>query len=189
MHPATPYFLRTARLGFRTWEEEDLPLALSLWGDPAVSRFITKDGFSEEEIRGRLGRLIAEQAARHTQYWPIFQLSDDAHVGCCGLRTRPGETIPEFGVHLRPQYWGQRFALEAGRAAIAHGFHVLRYRAIFAGHHPENAVSAEMLKRLGFRPTHLELYPPTGLLHPCYLLLNPHKTRDTSRHPPRRHPR
>jgi len=31
---AEPYFLRTERLGFRLWREEDLPLAIGLWGDP-----------------------------------------------------------------------------------------------------------------------------------------------------------
>jgi RimJ/RimL family protein N-acetyltransferase len=34
------YFLRTSRLGFRQWSADDLPLALALWGDPEVSRFL-----------------------------------------------------------------------------------------------------------------------------------------------------
>ncbi len=42
--------------------------------------------------------------------------------------------------------------------------------AILAGHHPENAASGAMLRRLGFRYTHDEFYPPTGLHHPSYLL-------------------
>lgn len=32
------YFLRSERVGFRTWTAEDLPLALGLWGDPEVTR-------------------------------------------------------------------------------------------------------------------------------------------------------
>jgi hypothetical protein len=43
-------------------------------------------------------------------------------------------------------------------------------RALFAGHNPANQASRELLARLGFRYTHDELYPPTGLMHPSYRL-------------------
>ncbi|MBS0659307.1 MAG: GNAT family N-acetyltransferase [Verrucomicrobia bacterium] len=164
------FFLRSARLGFRAWRREDLFLAQTLWGDPQVSRYISKGGFSEAEIIAKLEHELAEQAGHGLQYWPTFLLDSGAHVGCCGLRRRPDSEEIEFGVHLRPTFWGQRLGLEAGRAVIA-----LKLRRLFAGHHPENEVSCVLLARLGFRPTHLELYPPTGLLHPCYELLNPHR--------------
>ena len=31
--------------------------------------------------------------------------------------------------------------------------------------------SARLLERLGFKATHDELYPPTGVMHHCYALL------------------
>ena len=37
----------------------------------------------------------------------------------------------------------------------------------------ENAPSERLLRKLGFRFTHQEFYPPTGLLKPAYLLENP----------------
>lgn len=169
------YFLRSARLGFREWRREDQLLAQTLWSDPQVSRFLKRDGYTEEEIRARLENEMAAQAAQGLQYWPMFLLEGGANVGCCGLRPRPDPAVPEFGVHLRPAYWGQRLALEAGRAVIGYGFNTLKLLRLFAGHHPENLVSRDLLGRLGFRPTHFELYPPTGLLHPCYELVNPHR--------------
>jgi len=36
----TNYFLKTARRGFRQWSINDLPLAVDLWGDTEVTRFI-----------------------------------------------------------------------------------------------------------------------------------------------------
>lgn len=167
------YFLRTARLGFRRWTEDDLPLARALWSDPQVSRFISKDGFDDDYIRARLAREMADQARTGRQYWPVFQLANDAHIGCCGLRTRDVGAFPEFGVHLRPEFWGRGYALEAGRGVLAYGFSQLGLTELFAGHHPDNTVSAKMLLRLGFEPSHRELYPPTGLMHPCYRLLAP----------------
>ena len=60
--------------------------------------------------------------------------------------------------------------MEAGRAVINYGFASLRADALFAGHHPANANSRRVLEKLGFTFTHEELYPPTGLMHPSYLL-------------------
>ena len=39
-----------------------------------------------------------------------------------------------------------------------------------AGHHPANVASRSVLEKLGFRYTHDQLYPPTGLQHPTYRL-------------------
>jgi len=53
---------------------------------------------------------------------------------------------------------------------MAHAFGELKVAALFAGHNPANAVSRHLLGKLGFRFTHEELYEPTGLQHPSYLL-------------------
>jgi RimJ/RimL family protein N-acetyltransferase len=92
-------------------------------------------------------------------------------VGCAGLRLyRPDERIYELGFHLRPEYWGRGLAEEAGSAAAAFAFGTLGAKALFAGHHPANAASRRVLAKLGFRFTHEEFYPPTGMMHPSYLL-------------------
>jgi RimJ/RimL family protein N-acetyltransferase len=98
------------------------------------------------------------------QYWPIF-LRGGEHVGCCGLKPRD-ERIHELGFYVRPACWGRGLAVDAAQAVIAHAFDVLGAAALFAGHHPENHGSRRTLEKLGFRYTHHELYPPTGLQHP-----------------------
>lgn len=170
--PTATYFLTTARLGFGTWRAEDVELAVGLWGDPAVARFLHADGPpSRAAIVKRLSQEIATQEEHGFQYWPVFRLEDGVHVGCCGLRPyRPDEGVLEFGVHLRPAFWGQGLAHEAGVAVRDHAFGKIGARALFAGHHPENAASGAMLRKLGFRYTHDEFYPPTGLRHLSYLL-------------------
>ena len=164
-------FMRSERLGFRTWRESDLPLARSLWGDPAVARLISRDGFTDAEVAARLGQEIATQASHGIQYWPLFALADGAFVGCCGLRPRSGAPrVPELGVHIASARWRRGYALEAATRVIAHAFGPLGCEALFAGHHPANAASRALLARLDFVHTHDELYPPTGLLHPSYRL-------------------
>ncbi len=167
------YFLTTKRLGFRTWRPEDIYLAVGLWGDPEVARFIyAGEPPGRVALEERLTREIAMQTEHGFQYWPIFLLEGGAHVGCCGLRPyRPEEGIHEFGVHIRPAFWRQGFAFEAGTAAIAHAFDRLGARGLFAGHHPANSASRRMLHKLRFTYSHDEFYPPTGLQHPSYLLM------------------
>lgn len=94
-----------------------------------------------------------------------------AHAGCAGLRPyRPEAGILELGVHLRTGHWGKGLATEAARTVIAHAFNDRGASCLFAGHNPDNQASRRLLAKLGFRYTHDELYPPTGLLHPSYLL-------------------
>ena len=160
----------TERLAFRFWREEDLPLALCLWGDRAVTAMISRDPLTEAAVRERLVAEIARLEDHGIQYWPIFLRSSGEHVGCCGLRPYdPRKKIYELGVHLRSAFWGQGLATEAARAAMDFAFDKLAAASLFAGHHPQNVASRHLLEKLGFAHTHDELYPPTGLLHPSYL--------------------
>ena len=163
------YFLTSERLGFRTWRPDDIGLAVALWGDPAVTRFISTSPLSRASIEERLAREIAGQTEHGVQYWPIFLLDGGEHVGCCGLRTyRP--SVLELGVHIRSGFWRRGFAREAALAVIAHGFDRLGASALFAGHNPNNTASRDLLRALGFVYTHDEHYAPTGLMHPSYLM-------------------
>ena len=165
--------MTTEHLGFRPWSAGDLPLANALWGDPKVTALIGGP-FNEEQVKARLHAEIAGMDVHSVQYWPIFLLPGDEHVGCAGLRPyRILHLTYEIGFHLRPAYWGRGLAEEAARAVIAFAFETVGAKAIFAGHHPRNLASRRIIGKLGFRHTHDERYPPTGLNHPSYLLQAP----------------
>lgn len=155
--------IETARLRFRSWREDDLPLAERLWGDAEVTRFI-----GAIDPATRLAKEIETERAHGIQYWPMFSKVDGDFVGCAGLRPYE-DGIPEFGVHVVRAHWRKGLAAEAARAVIRHAFD-RGAKAIFAGHNPNNAASRKMLSALGFRYTHDELYPPTGLMHPSYAM-------------------
>jgi len=169
---AQTYFLVTERAGFRAWTPEDLPLALTLWGDPAVTRFIDARGrLNEIQVRERLVKEIATRQAYGVQYWPVFRLDTNDFLGCCGLRPyQPDQRVYELGFHLCAAHWGKGYATELSKAVIAHAFGQLGFSALFAGHDPNNQDSRRVLGKLGFRYTHEEYYPPTGSNHPSYLL-------------------
>jgi RimJ/RimL family protein N-acetyltransferase len=173
-----PYFLRSERLGFRCWTPEDFALAKELWGDVEVTRYFGGP-FSDEECLVRLNREIERRKLHGFQYWPIFSLSDNEHVGCCGLRpygTDPA--IPELGFHLRPKYWGQGLAVEAARAVMQYAFETLGAKGLAAGHHPENANSRKVMAKLGFQYTHDEFFAGLGMNIPYYLLRRGERKRE-----------
>ena len=160
----------TKRLEFRCWTPDDLILAVSLWGDPQVTALIGGP-FPAEVVENRLSSEMSFMQEHQVQYWPIFLLENGEHAGCAGLRPYDvGQHVYELGVHLRPKFWGQGLAVEAGEAVIDYGFGPMNASAIFAGHHPRNEMSRRFLLKLGFTYTHDELYPPTGLNHPSYRL-------------------
>jgi RimJ/RimL family protein N-acetyltransferase len=168
------YFLKTVRLGFRCWSMDDLPLALKLWSDPETTHLIGGP-FLPVEITSRLRKEIDTMSVWKVQYWPLFFLSTGEHVGCGGLRPykpphKTDDGVYELGFHLLPAFWGLGLPVEAGRGIITYAFESLGVKALFAGHHPANAASRRVLEKLGFAFTHEELYPPTGLLHPSYML-------------------
>jgi len=67
------YFLTSDRLGFSLWTEDDLAYANTLWGDPAVTRYLVSDGvMTPDEVRERLIHEINNYLAHGIQYWPIF---------------------------------------------------------------------------------------------------------------------
>jgi len=53
---------------------------------------------------------------------------------------------------------------------MEYAFSTLGVKGLFAGHNPANEASRRVLEKLGFRYTHDEFYPPTGLNHPSYIL-------------------
>jgi len=180
------YFLRSSRLGFRCWREEDFEMAMGLWGDPEVTQLIGGP-FSVDQVRARLTKEIATLRDHEVQYYACFLLSSGEHVGCCGfkpyyLKSEDGRvttttaltTTFEFGFQLRKAFWRQGLGEEAAKAVIHHAFETRpKLQTLFAGHHPSNEPSRRLLLKLGFRYSHDEFYPPTGLMHPGYVFERP----------------
>jgi RimJ/RimL family protein N-acetyltransferase len=158
----------TARLVFRTWRDDDLPLARALFGDPRVTALVGGP-FDDAAVRARLAAEIANERDHRLQYWPMFLGEGGELVGCCGLKPRAPD-VHELGFYIVPARWRQGFAIEAARAVIAHAWAAFDVRALFAGHHPDNVASRRTLESLGFRYTHDEIYPPTGRSHLGYEL-------------------
>jgi ribosomal-protein-alanine N-acetyltransferase len=168
--PKRPYRLRSARLGVGIWTPDDLELAVGLWGDPEVARYMGGP-FSRIQVAQRLGREVETFQNHGLQYWPLFRLDTGEHVGCCGVTPHLAEgPVYQFGYHLRRAHWRNGYVREAGALVIEDAFSQLGAAALYAGHHPQNDASRRALIALGFHYTHDEFYAPTGMVEPCYRL-------------------
>jgi len=79
----------------------------------------------------------------------ITRRADGALIGGIGLH---GKHEAELGYWIAPDFWGQGYATEAGRAVVALADNSLRLPRVTAGHALDNPNSGKVLAKLGFRP-------------------------------------
>ncbi len=164
------YFLKSRRIGFRTWSLNDLSLAFELWGDSEVTRYIGGD-LTNSQIQEKL--LIERSISRrhNVELWPIFLLDTHEFIGCCGLRPyRVHEKSYEIGVHIKSSCWDNGYANESVLTVIEYAFDHLLANLIVANHHPDHKIAKGLISKLGFRYAFNELNDVTKLVHPCHLL-------------------
>ena len=127
MNNSQQYFLKTSRLGFRQWREDDLSNAIGLWGDYEVTKYFDARGkLSHDAVQERLAKEIMNQKNHGVQYCPIFLLESNIHVGCCGLRPYDlPQQIYEIGFHIRSDQWRCGYGREAAIAIIKYAFKTL----------------------------------------------------------------
>lgn len=114
---ARTFFLKTNRIGFSKWIQDDKGLAELLWGDKDVTKYICASGrFNAEDIQNRLNKEISNGKKYSVQYWPIFELISNELIGCCGLRPYAGNEY-EIGFHLRPKFWGERLCYRSRKCS------------------------------------------------------------------------
>ena len=168
---------RTERLVTRSWRIADLPLAMELWGDPAVTALIdSRCKLTDAQVEEKLRAEIERERSSGVQYWALFDHRNGDFVGCGGLRPwvyTPGEANFEVGFHLVKRCWGKGYATEAALGAIGYAWEKLQLSKVYAGHHPDNRASEKILKKLGFRFIENHFYEPTGLMHPSYICKAP----------------
>jgi RimJ/RimL family protein N-acetyltransferase len=168
---------KTDRLFARGWSEQDLDLAMKLWGDPQVTALIdSRPSLNRDQVAEKLQTELTRAREFGVQYWPLFENSSGDFVGCAGLRpwiySEEADCF-ELGFHITQASWGKGLATEAAKGILTFGFDCLKLEKVYAGHNPNNFNSQKVLTKLGFVPQGQVLYQPTGLMHPIYVLHRP----------------
>jgi ribosomal-protein-alanine N-acetyltransferase len=136
----------TARLKLRRAAPGDLEALHEILSDPVAMRFWSSPPHRDlERTQAWLEGMIADGPPLSDDFVIEYEGRVIGKAGCWRL--------PEIGYILHPRYWGQGFAAEACRAAIAHVFETYDIEAITADVDPRNEASLRLLTRLGFVET------------------------------------
>lgn len=144
--------ISTDRLILRPAVDADRDAIAAMNGDARVGAWLGG-------VRGRaesdafVDRVQAHQAEHGFGFWVVERQADARVVGMTGLWWVPPEmAMPnavEIGWRFHPEAWGQGYATEAAKAALAYGFETLRLPEIIAFTARTNLASQSVMRRIG----------------------------------------
>lgn len=159
----TPITLDTPRLLLRPWRDSDVAPFAAMFDDPAVMAFLmpapgrTSASASASAdlaaIEAIVGRVRAHFEAHNFGWWAAELKATGAFIGFIGLWHIPfaAHFTPavEVGWRLASAHWGQGYATEGARAALACAFTRLDLAEIVSLTVPANARSRRVMERIG----------------------------------------
>jgi RimJ/RimL family protein N-acetyltransferase len=184
--------LLTTRLRLRMWTPADREPFAEMNADPEVMRHfpapLTRDESSE-----LFERIVAHFRAHGFGLWAVAPRQDDRLLGFVGLQwaTFGAPLCPcvEIAWRLTRPSWGRGYATEAARAALGHGFDVLKLPQIVAFTTPGNTRSLRVMERIGLqRSTDDDFNHPKLAGHPLERHVVYKLKREQWGNPPRQTP-
>ncbi|MGA0602454.1 GNAT family N-acetyltransferase [Caulobacter sp. KR2-114] len=146
--------LETGRLILRRWRARDREPYAALTADPEVMQWLG-GVLDKHDSAEHMDRCDAHFDPWGYGRWAIERRADGAFLGYCGLAgIWPGLPVEgvEIGWRLARHAWGQGYASEAARAAIADGFARFDFPEILAFTAEANARSRAVMARVGLAP-------------------------------------
>jgi len=132
----------TARLRFREYTMDDLPLLLPVFADPETMEFLNGP-HDEAQTRERLETILARYERDGHCFWAVERRDTDEWIGHCGLLRQhiDGADENEVAYTIKRHVWGHGYATEAARAVKAHAFQHYGYDRVVTIVHPANVRS------------------------------------------------
>jgi RimJ/RimL family protein N-acetyltransferase len=142
----------TPRLVLRPWTEADAPAALAVFGDEAVTRWLSPAMSrvpSADEMASVISGWLAAPPPPPAGRWAVTTADDGRLLGGVALLPLPPERSDlEIGWQLDPAVWGQGYAAEAGHAVAHHAFQA-GAEELFAVVRPRNERGARTARSIG----------------------------------------
>lgn len=136
--------------------------------DPRVMEHLPKR-LTPAETRAMIQRINHRIEQRGFGLWAAALKQSGALIGFIGLSTpafeAPFTPCVEIAWRLSAAHWGQGYATEGAKAALAYGFTKLSLQEIVAFTVPENQRSLRVMQRIGMQPD-----PQGDFAHPNFPL-------------------
>jgi len=149
-----PAVLSTPRLRLRPWRESDFEPFAAMNADPAVMEHFPSVA-TRTESDAMAERIMAKMEAQGWGLWALEVIGGEPFIGFTGLGVPGFEAYftpcTEVGWRLARSAWGNGYATEAARAALAFGFDELGLPEIVSFTAVTNTRSAAVMERLGMK--------------------------------------
>ncbi len=138
-------------------EARDFADCRDMWTNPEVTRFIGGKPSTPTDVWARVLRYIGHWSAMGFGFWVAREKSTNRFVGELGFADFKRDLdpsvdgVPELGYALAPWCYGQGFATEAVRAAVAWGDAHFGDRRTWALINPEAKASRRVAEKCGYR--------------------------------------
>lgn len=150
--PAAPE-LRTPRLVLRRWRTTDLDPFAAMNADPVVMQHFHHGVRTRQETADFMVRIENEFDRRGFGLWAVEVPEIAPFVGFVGLHEAvfeaPFTPAVEVGWRLARRFWGNGYATEAARAAVAFGFQRAGLSEIVSFTNVDNIRSQRVMQRIG----------------------------------------
>ena len=153
-----PVIRETERLLLRTWELQDAPAALAIWGDPEVMQYVGPPIPDLDAAHRTLAHAAQAQERHGVSLWAVVEKASGEVVGACGFHFKAYGPEFELAYHFNRSHWGRNFATEAVRACLLHAVETLKATRIIASVSTENPASRRILQKVGFSYERLERF-------------------------------
>jgi RimJ/RimL family protein N-acetyltransferase len=142
--------LGTGRLRLRAFTQKDLDAYAAICADTEVMRHIGAGGPVGRDVAWRqMALFLGEWALHGYGTWAVQRQSDARLIGRVGFLHPEGWPGCELAWTLARDAWGQGYAQEATRAAMAFGRDALGLQELISLIRPDNERSVRLAQRLG----------------------------------------
>lgn len=142
--------LTTARLRLRPFKQADLDAYAAICADAEVMRYIGAGGPVGRDVAWRhMALFLGEWALHGYGTWAVERRKDRQLIGRAGFLHPEGWPGCELAWTLARDAWGQGFAFEAARAALAYGRDQLGLGEVISLIRNDNQRSIALAERLG----------------------------------------
>ncbi len=143
----------TSRLILRELHPDDAEALHPVFSDPEATRFALRIHATVADTEGWINAVRNGYTKHGFGPWCMVRKSDLSTIGYCGCGIVDVEDQREYeiGYRVLPSCWGQGFATEATRAAIAHAFNDLSLLRLVAVIQPTNVASVRVAEKAGMQ--------------------------------------
>lgn len=146
------YLFTSQRLGFRNWQNEDLPKMALINADSAVMKYFPSTQ-TKEQTQQFIAKMQRQFEAKGFCYFAVDTLERNEFIGFIGIseQTYEADFTPciDIGWRIAQQYWGKGFATEGAKRVLKYADDELNIDKILSIAPIINTASENVMKKIG----------------------------------------